>query len=120
MSKAIMTKKSIHSGEKTALPRERKSSGEGQGQYVESFAALIDKYVQYLVSGNGIPFCIILVVIGFIFIQDNRAGRLRNWEDLFWTIQKCSFPVALYLFYFAGCHLVRLIKKRHRATTNKL
>ena len=53
--------------------------------YAESHAALIDKYV---LSRHSIHFVIALGIIGFIFIQDNGAGKLTNWNELLWTLQK--------------------------------
>jgi hypothetical protein len=68
-------------------------------QYVNTFAAFADKYLQYILSGKKIPSVIVLVVIGVIFMQDNRAGTLQDWPSLLWTVQKCSFFVGLYGIY---------------------
>jgi hypothetical protein len=68
-------------------------------QYVDSIPGLIDKYLQYVNSGNEIPSVIVLLVTGWIFIQDNQAGRLQDWKSLLWTVQKCSFFWALYFAY---------------------
>jgi len=70
-----------------------------QEQYVNTFAAFADKYLQYIFCGKKIPSVSVLVVIGVIFMQDNRAGRLQDWPSLLWTVQKCSFFVGLYGIY---------------------
>ncbi|HUU15873.1 MAG TPA: hypothetical protein VMW72_01885 [Sedimentisphaerales bacterium] len=119
MSKVILTKKPIHLGDKIALPQESKSSDERQGQGAGNSETLLKKVFDILISGEKIPFNIVLVVIGFIFIRDNEAGRLRNWRDLFWIIQKCSFPLALYLVFIISRFSSRLNKKRHSKTTKK-
>lgn len=68
----------------------------GQEEYAGSTAALLDKYI---FSGRGIPFVVILVIIGWIFIQDNKAGKLEDWGSVLWTIEKCSFFLVLYLVF---------------------
>ena len=62
--------------------------------YAESHAALIDKYV---LSRHSIPFVLALCIIGYMFIQDNGAGKLTNWNELFWTIQKSGILLSLFL-----------------------
>ena len=108
MSKPITIKKSNCPKRRPIVP-----SGEEQEQYVGNLAALIDKYLRYIVPCRGIPFGIMLVVMGLIFIQDNKAGRLTNWENLIWTAQKCSFPMALYLIFLLYRLGHWLIEKRH-------
>lgn len=118
MSNAITTKRPIHSGKETLQPQETKLSYKGRGQYVGSFAALIDKYIQYVVSGERIPFGVVLIVMSLIFIQDNRAGRLKSWGDLLWTTIKCSFPMVVYTIYCTIHYVLRLSKQR-KSWTNK-
>ena len=119
MSKAIATNKPIHSGKETLLPQEKKLTDKEQRQYVGSFAALIDKYIQYLVSGERIPLGIVLIVMGLIFVQDNGAGRLKSLGDLLWTTMKCSFPVAVYLIYCVSRRMSLLFKQRKSKTKKK-
>ena len=58
---------------------------EEQERYVGSQAALIDKYI---LSRHSVPFILAIIVIGYIFIQDNGAGKLTNWEGVWWAVQK--------------------------------
>ena len=62
--------------------------------YAQTQAALFDKYV---FSPKIIPFAIVMVFIGWIFVQDNGAGKLTNWKDVFWTIQKCGVVIGIYI-----------------------
>jgi hypothetical protein len=68
-------------------------------KYATTFAALIDKYLQYLLSGEKIPSVIVFIVMAWTFMQDNQAARLDNWWSVLWTAQKCSFFMALYVVY---------------------
>lgn len=77
-------------------------------QLIESVAGLIDKYV---LSSDRIPFLAVLAVMGYIFLQDNAAGRLESWNDIFWTLQKCSVLVALYLFLVLSRYACLIGKK---------
>ena len=95
MSTSITTKKPIHAGKKTLSPQERGSPDERHEQYVESFAALADKYLQYIISGHKIPFGIVLIAVGVIFIYETRGDELQSWENLFWVMLKTLFPVVL-------------------------
>jgi hypothetical protein len=58
---------------------------EEQERYAGSQAALIDKYI---LSRHSVPFVLAIIVIGYIFIQDNGAGKLTNWEGIWWAVQK--------------------------------
>lgn len=76
-------------------------------EYAQSTAALIDKRV---FSGKGIPFIVILIIMGFIFVQDNKS--LKNWNDIWWSIQKCSFFLLLYGIYQSYELISRLCKAK--------
>lgn len=65
---------------------------EEQIPYAGSYAALIDKY---LLSKYSIPFVIAIILIGWVFIQDNAAGKLINWQGIFWTIQKSGIILGI-------------------------
>lgn len=72
---------------------------EEQIPYAESYAALIDKYVlskyaKYLLS---VAF---IFVISYIFIQDNGAGKLTNWQGILWFIQKSGILLFISLASF--------------------
>ena len=69
-------------------------ASEEQEQYAQSYPALIEKYV---FSKHFIPFLLALMVIGFIFIQDNAAGKLTSWNELWWTIQKSGILLGIFL-----------------------
>jgi hypothetical protein len=84
-------------------------------QYVTTFAALTDKYLQYIFSGEKIPSVIVLIVMGWTFVQDNQAGRLDNWWSILWTAQKCSFFMVLYIVYRLIAWLARRVM-RERTT----
>lgn len=64
--------------------------------YAKSTAELIDKRV---FSGKGIPFVVILIIMGLIFAQDNYTKALKSWNDIWWSIQKCSFFLFLYIAF---------------------
>ncbi|MBU6435705.1 MAG: hypothetical protein KGS09_20920 [Nitrospirae bacterium] len=61
--------------------------------YAQSTSALIDKY---LLSRDFIPFALLVVGIGWIFLQDNGNGNLQNLPQLLWTIEKSG---ALFLLF---------------------
>lgn len=61
----------------------------------ESQWALIDKYV---LRKKLIPFVLAILVIGWMIIQDNGAGKLTDWKAVWWTLQKCFVVLALYSF----------------------
>lgn len=73
--------------------------------YAKNTAELIDKRV---FSSKGIPFIVILIIMGLIFAQDNQAKVLTCWGDIWWSIQKCSFFLLLYVVNL----LLRLFKKK--------
>lgn len=62
--------------------------------YAQSTSALIDKYI---LSKEFVPFTLLVVGIGVIFIQDNQAGSLKTLDDLLWTIVKCGALFVLFL-----------------------
>lgn len=59
--------------------------------------ALIDKYI---IRKKLIHFVIVIIVIGWIIIQDNGAGKLTDWKAIWWTLQKCFVFLGLYGFIF--------------------
>ena len=62
--------------------------------YAQSPSALIDKYV---LSRDFIPFTLVVIGIGWIFISDNEAGKLANWVGLLWTFGKSASLLFLFL-----------------------
>ncbi len=82
----------MESGEEGSIAKSCQSEG-----YEQTFAGLVDKYLTYILSGRNIPSFVVFLVMGWVFVQDNRAGRLQDWHDIFWTAQKCLFFVLLYL-----------------------
>lgn len=61
---------------------------ESREPYARSHSELLDKYVMSRFDRKSIPFLIVMIAICFIFIQDNGAGRLSNWDDIKWFILK--------------------------------
>jgi len=98
------------------LPSGRKPPG---GQTAGTWPELIDKYIQLLVSDSGIHFAMVLVVVGLILYQDNKAGQLKSWNDLLWTMQKCLVPIALYLIFLLYRFAYRQIKKQPGQTSRR-
>jgi len=80
-------------GDSTSAPKIAEESDEEE-QYAQSYPALIEKYI---LSRHFIPFLLAIVLIGYVFIQDNAAGNLRNWSGIWWTIQKSGILLALLL-----------------------
>jgi len=78
-------------------------------EYVATYAGLLEKYV---LSGKTIPFILIVAISGWIFIQDNGAGKLTNWHAIFWTIQKCLFFIVPYVVYLGYKFISRRWEKR--------
>ncbi|MBC8346378.1 MAG: hypothetical protein ISR82_00125 [Candidatus Marinimicrobia bacterium] len=61
--------------------------------FAESPSALIDKH---LFSSKKIPFAAIVIVLGFIIIQDNGAGNLADWNSILWSMKKSGYIILLY------------------------
>lgn len=81
------------SRDSTSAPKIGEESEE-QGRYAQSQAALLDKYV---LSRHTAPFILAIMAIGGIFIQDNGAGKLANWEGIWWAVQKSGSLVVIIL-----------------------
>jgi hypothetical protein len=62
--------------------------------YVKNAWELIDKYI---LSKKTLPFVIVIILLGFIIIQDNGIGKLNNWEEIWWTIRKCVTLIVLFI-----------------------
>lgn len=75
---------------------------EEEKPYAESHAALIDKYI---LSKQSLPFAIILVIIGVIFVQDNYNEKLSSWEGIWWAITK-SIILILMVFGVLFCQFL--------------
>jgi len=73
---------------------------EEQTQYAESYSALIDKYLLSNYAKYLIPCTFIFFIISYIFIQDNGAGKLTNWQGIWWTIQKSGILLLIFLASF--------------------
>lgn len=79
------------SRDSTNAPRIGEESEERE-QYAESQAALIDKYI---LSRHSVPFVLAIIAIGYIFTQDNGAGKLTDWEGIWWAVQKSGILVGI-------------------------
>jgi len=95
--------------EETLSPKAKKWSDEEQGKYVKSYPALIDKYIQYIISSKGIPFVVIIGIMGWIFIQDNEAGKLEDLSGIGWLVVKCGFFLGLYVIFLVSRFLATKI-----------
>ena len=88
--------------------------GEEDAQpYVESFAGLADKYI---FSKRSIPFNILLLICGvgsaFVFIHDNNAGLLSDFNAVCWTLKKCFILCSLIVFIWIALSVVAWIKSK--------
>ncbi len=80
-------------GDSTNAPEIGKES-ESKESYAQSQWALVDKHV---FGKKILPFTLVVILIGWILIQDNGAGKLTNWSGMFWTVQKCGVIIGLFL-----------------------
>lgn len=78
----------------TSVPEIGEES-EAEEPLAENKWALIDKYI---LSKKLIPFVLAIIVIGWMLIQDNGAGKLIDWKAMWWTLQKCFVVLGLYGF----------------------
>jgi len=57
-----------------------------------------DLVYKILLSSRLVSLVLSLVLMGFIgwiLIQDNKAGNLSGWSDLLWSLQKCGIILAV-------------------------
>lgn len=47
-------------------------------------------FEKYIIRKKILPLVAAIVVVSYIFIQDNEAGRLDNWGAIRWTLIKCG------------------------------
>jgi hypothetical protein len=83
----------------TVAPKIGENENEKEVKYAQNAAELVDKH---FLSGKGIScalFIVILAIMGYIFIQDNQANKLTDWKSIWWSIQKCSFFLLLYMVF---------------------
>ena len=119
MSKPITTKKK-NINKKILSTHKINLKEEGKEKYVESIAALIDKYLQYIILDKGIPIGIIIVIMVLVIIQDNWAGRLQTWLGWFWALIKCFFLMILYIIYCISRYLLHSIINKNDSEVTKL
>lgn len=90
---------------------------EDAAPYVESFAGLADKYI---FSKRSIPFNILLLICGvgsaFIFIHDNNAGLLVDFNAVYWTLKKCFILCTLIVLIWVALSIVAWIKSKINRT----
>ena len=86
---------------------------EAKEDYVGSWPGLADKY---LLSKKSVPFSIILIICalvsGFLFIQDNGAGLLKDFNAVTWTIMKSLIFFLLILAFWVALSVVTWIKSK--------
>lgn len=104
------TRATMLSTDSTTAPQIGEESEE-PNNYAKSHAALIDKY---FLSKQAIPFpfLIILIVICFLFIQDNGADKLTNWDGIVWTLKKAGVLIGLFILVSLLQPLYKKIFKR--------
>ncbi|MDO9228270.1 MAG: hypothetical protein Q7U03_01770 [Syntrophales bacterium] len=79
--------------------------------YVGSYAALIDKHI---LSKQPILLIIIFAIIGWLFLQDNAAGNLKDWSGIIWVITKSTILLAIFII-MKVCHFgyKKVIEKKY-------
>lgn len=70
---------------------------ESREPYARSHSELLDKYIMHTFGRRYILFLLVIIVIGYIFTQDNNAGRLSNWNDIKWFLLKSGVFLAIVL-----------------------
>jgi len=65
--------------------------------FAPSSVALLDKYLLSKLSVEQSIFVAGLAVCGWIFIQDNGANRLNDWNTVIWTVQKSAVVLSIAL-----------------------
>lgn len=83
------------------------------GPYVTSTAGLLDKV---LFGKLEWPFFILgilfLIIFAIIVIQDNQAGKLSNWTDLWWTLKKSLIVEGVVCVVGAVLFLLKRLSKK--------
>lgn len=103
-------------GDSTNAPKVGEEPEE-QKQYAGTQSALIDKYLFSRLSYPLLllPLIAAIVVIAFIFIQDNAAGQMKSWQEISWTIKKSGvFSGILVVLIFFILILDFLCNKVHK------
>jgi len=79
--------------------------------YAGSYAALIDKHI---LSKQPLLLIIIFGIIGWLFIQDNAAGNLKDWNGILWAIIKASILLTIFMV-MKICHFSykKIIEKKY-------
>lgn len=98
----------ILKGDSTSAPRLGERDNE-EVEYASSYPALLDKY-----AFSKWPFSkiVVLVILGWIVIQDNGAGKLTNWQGVLWTLQKLGVFLGLFLLVSLGHSVYQRIFKK--------
>lgn len=80
-----------------------------RGKYAESYAALLDKYA---LSKLPLSKILIFIILGWVIIQDNGAGKLSDWQGMLWTLKKLGVFLAVLCSLSVGHYVYqRIIKK---------
>lgn len=82
---------SLFSKKATSDSEEIEKINEEEKQVITHWG-LFDK----IIYGRKIPIMLIVLFIGLIFYTDNFAGKLLDWKDLWWTVQK---SIVILLFF---------------------
>lgn len=57
-----------------------------------SYADLIKEYI---LNKQSFFVIFIFVIFGAIFLQDNQAGSLKDWQGVFWSLKKTGFAILI-------------------------
>ena len=113
------TDKNLLSEDNTSAPEIGEETVDNES-FASSYPELIDKHIFSQKNIRPIAlFLGLLILLIFIFIQDNEAGLLSDFQGVLWSIKKCSyvsgFVISLYLLYLLVNSIQKFIaKKRHR------
>ena len=79
--------------------------------YAESYAELLDKHI---LSKQPLLLMIMFGIIGWLFIQDNAAGNLKDWTGIGWAIIKALILLIIFMVMKIG-HFTykKIIEKKY-------
>jgi hypothetical protein len=99
----------------TNIPPIGEEEEEKKDVYANTIPAFADKYIQKVIPSDSLVPLLVVCCIGWIFIQDNSSGNLKDWLSVWWTIQKC-FAVLIFLIilFFVARYIVNVFSKNKK------
>lgn len=92
----------------TNVPSIGERDEDADGHYASTPSEFIDKYIGKFIPGDKLfsflMAFLFLIIAGWIFIQDNGAGLLKDWSSIGWTIQKILITLIFLFILFAGLY----------------